>query len=94
MVSYYRTYTFFEAIVGKLALIFQHHNTLAAGLVQATQPEMGVILQVIEGEIFFFHEMSVCSLFVKFYQNLWWEVCLFLKIDNFIVKACKRLLQF
>ena len=37
-----------------LKLIFKYYHTLAAGLHQVTYPEMGVILQVTEGEILIF----------------------------------------
>ena len=44
---------FFEAIF--LKLIFEYYyNTLAAGLHQVMQPEMGVILRVTESEILMF----------------------------------------
>ena len=52
-------YISFEAIV--LKLIFGCYNTLAAGLHQVKQPEMGVISRVTDGEILFFHSMSFCS---------------------------------
>ena len=39
----------FEATARKL--IFRYYNILAAGLHQVMQPEMGVILQVTDGEI-------------------------------------------
>ena len=52
-------YISFEAIV--LKLIFGYYNTLAAGLHQVKEQEMGVISRVTDGEIFF-HLMSFCSL--------------------------------
>ena len=45
-------YISFETIV--LMLIFRYYNTLATGLHQVTSPEMGAILQVLEGEILIF----------------------------------------
>ena len=76
-----------------LKLICRYHNTLAAGL-KKKQSEMGVILRVKDVEILIFfircHSVALLATISNFYQNLLVEVLLFLKTDNFEVKAFKN----
>ena len=73
-----------ECIVGNLSLIFRQHITLAAGLRQAKEPEIGISFPVRDGKIIFFHWVSFCSrstiypeILIKIFG---WEVFLLLKI--------------